>query len=159
QVVNVDLGAGDVDGLTVNGRAVADNLTAAVSAGVVTVTGLNYNINASNATTADTLTINGNDGDDTIKAISPIESTIGIVLNGGDGNDYLSADATLNGGAGNDILIGGAGTDTLNGGDGDDVLDGRGGSNTLNGGAGTDTILVSGTAGADTITTTDSGLG
>jgi Ca2+-binding RTX toxin-like protein len=155
QVANVDLGAGEADGVTVNGRSVADNLVANVSAGIVRVTGLGYNINISSATTVDTLTIRGNDGDDSIVAVPPIESTIGIVLDGGNGNDFLSADATLIGGAGNDILLGGAGNDELFGGDGDDVLDGRGGSNTLDGEAGTDTILVSGTAGADTITTTD----
>ena len=87
-------------------------------------TGLNYNVNVSSATTADTLTVNGNEGNDSIKAVSPVEATIGIVLNGGAGDDFLSGDATLNGGAGNDTLIGGAGNDTLSGGDGDDLLDG-----------------------------------
>ena len=72
------------------------------------------------------------------------------------GNDFLSraADGDLNGDAGNDILIGGAGDNALSGGNGEDILDGRGGSNSLNGGADTDTILVSGTSGPDTITTT-----
>lgn len=154
QVVNIDLGAGSADNATVNGRAVADDLTAAAAGGVVSVTGLNYSVNVSSATTADTLTINGNDGNDSIKAVEPIEATIGIVLNGGNGDDFLSADAVLNGGDGNDTLIGGAGADTLNGNDGDDILDGRGGNNTLDGGAGANTILVSGTAAADTITTT-----
>jgi hypothetical protein len=154
QVINIDLGVGAADNVTVKGRAVADNLTAALSSiGVVTVSGLDYNVNVSNASAADdTLTVDGDDGNDTIKAVPQVESTIGIVLSGGDGNDYLSGDATLSGGAGNDILIGGAGGDSIFGDDGDDLLDGRGGSNTLDGGAGTDTILVSGTAGADNIT-------
>jgi Ca2+-binding RTX toxin-like protein len=161
QVVNVDVGAGDgaADAVTVNGRSVADNLLINVSGGVVGVTGLSYTVKVSSATTIDTLTVNGNDGDDSINAAAGVESTIAIVLNGGNGNDFLSADGTLNGGAGNDTLIGGAGNDTLNGGDGDDLLDGRGGNNSLDGGGGTDTILVSGTAGPDMITTNQPAAG
>jgi len=86
---------------------------------------------------AGTLVVNGLEGNDTIKAESdvPVDN---VTLNGGAGNDYLSADATLNGGAGNDVFVGGPGT------------------NTVNGGAGGDTILVRGTAGNDTIAVTES---
>lgn len=159
QVVNVNVGAGDADGVAVNGRTVADNLLVTAAAGVVKTAGLEYDVNVSAATAADTLTVNGNDGDDSIKAAAGVEAVIAIVLNGGNGNDSLSADATLNGGADNDVLVGGAGNDALNGGDGDDVLDGRGGSNALDGGAGTDAILVGGTAGSDAITTTQAAVG
>ncbi|HET6575770.1 MAG TPA: calcium-binding protein [Fimbriiglobus sp.] len=156
QFVNVNVGTdGDSDGVTVNGRTVADNLLTSVSASVVKTAGLGYDVNVSGAAAADdTLTVNGNNGDDSIKAEAGVEATIAVVLNGGNGNDTLSADATLNGGADNDTLVGGAGNDTLNGGAGNDVLDGRGSANTLDGGADTDTILVSGTSGADTIAAT-----
>src|SRR5207253_9812661 len=126
-------------------------------AGTVNVLGLRYTVNIVNVTAGaggDTLTFNGNDGDDVIKAVNNVEAQINITLNGGQGNDYLSADATLNGDAGSDTLIAGAGVDTINGGDGDDIIDGRGGTNTIDGGLGTDTILVTGTTGNNQITTT-----
>ena len=68
QVINIDLGAADgvVDRVTVNGRASEDNLTVAVSASTMSVTGLNYNVNVSSVTPADTLTVNGNAGNDSV---------------------------------------------------------------------------------------------
>jgi hypothetical protein len=102
------------------------------------------------------ITVNAGSGDDTVTA-APGAATPGLLVNGGLGNDFVSANGNLNGEGGDDILIGGASGNTLNGGDGEDILDGRGGSNTLNGGANADTILVSGTAGPDTITTTHTG--
>ncbi|MFM9963715.1 MAG: beta strand repeat-containing protein [Planctomycetaceae bacterium] len=111
------------------------------------------------------VTVNGNDGDDsiTVGSLSKVAGTI-LTINGGTGNDGLSAaSATLgqvrlaiNGNAGNDTLTGSAGNDTLDGGDdndslyagagndsaigglGDDVLSGQDGNDTLNGGDGDD---------------------
>ncbi len=94
--------------------------------------------------TGDLLAINGGDGDDIISAASVSAGSIGLRLDGG---------------AGDDILLGGAGDDFLDGGDGDDLLIGGGGSDTfLNGettiqdfvaGAGTeDRIDLRGIAGA-----------
>jgi len=99
-----------------------------------------------------TLTLSGLTGNDAIKVepTAALATTL-IVLDGGAGDDYLSADAVLLGGPGNDTLVGGAGDDTLNGGDGDDTMVGRGGNDTYDGGAGFDTILVEGTPGNDTI--------
>ncbi len=48
-----------------------------------------------------------------------------VIMNGGDGNDYLwasSGNDTLDGGNDNDNLYGGVGNDTLYGGNGDDVI-------------------------------------
>ncbi|WP_254053592.1 beta strand repeat-containing protein [Singulisphaera sp. GP187] len=124
------------------------------------ITGLGARFFVGNANRLDTLTVRGQAGNDKIEALpssnlSPqiaIESLIKLVLDGGSGNDYLSADATLLGGDGNDTLIGGAGDDSLDGGAGDDVLFGDTGNNTLVGGSGHDTILVNGTDFADVIT-------
>ncbi len=143
------------DAVTVNGRNVADDLAVSVASSVVSVQGLSYSVNVSSATTTDTLTINGNAGDDTIKANSGVEATVKIVLNGNDGDDYLSADATLNGNAGNDTLVGGTGADSLSGGAGDDVLTGLGGADTISGGDGYDTVVESRDA---NFTLTDSSL-
>jgi Ca2+-binding RTX toxin-like protein len=57
----------------------------------------------------------------------------GVVMYGGDGNDWLGAQTgcnfdipmTLFGGAGDDTLLGGAADDSLIGGEGEDFLDGR----------------------------------
>jgi Ca2+-binding RTX toxin-like protein len=65
------------------------------------------------------------------------------VLIGTAGADLINGAAgadTINGGDGNDVLIGGAGNDVLNGGDGDDVITGGLGNDIINGGAGNDTI-------------------
>lgn len=106
------------------------------------------------------LVINGDTGNDNIK-VDPSTSLGGtaVTLNGEEGDDYLSADATLNGGIGNDVLVGGAGNDTMNGGAGDDTFIGNGGTDDLNGGSGADRILVTGTAGNDTINLSLNGAG
>src|SRR5256885_1759543 len=69
-----------------------------------------------------------------------------VQVNGGAGNDVISADGgdntrspvavgvTIDGGAGNDTLTGGDGGDTLNGGSGNDSLQGETRADTLSGG-------------------------
>ena len=147
--------AGNADTVDVEGRNSADNINVSLDGADVNVAGLTYDIVIEAAAAAeDRLTIEGRGGDDVIKVDAGVENTIDITLNGGDGNDFLSADAIINGGAGNDTLIGGAGNDTLNGDGGDDLLDGRGGTNALDGGAGEDTILVTGTAAGETLDVT-----
>lgn len=84
-------------------------------------------------------------------------TTVSTILQGDDGNNYLtggSGDDTFYGFGGNDVLTGnngadhlygGTGNDTLNGNSGDDYLDGGAGDDTLNGHAGNDTfVYVSG---------------
>ena len=152
--INVDVGLTDaaIDAVTVNGRNIDDNIQASLVAGQVRVQGLRYNVNVTNAVVTDTLTINGNDGNDTIKAVPGVEAQIAIILNGNQGNDFLSADAILNGGDGNDTLVGGTGTDTYNGGEGDDTLVVSPGADTMSGGTGFDIILYQGTEAPDTLT-------
>ncbi|CAN7646199.1 hypothetical protein LJR122_005023 [Massilia sp. LjRoot122] len=70
----------------------------------------------------------------------------GVNLNGGNGNDTLSGNATnnaedvLQGGNGNDLLSGFGGTDALYGGNGDDKLSGGAGIDYLYGDSGNDTL-------------------
>jgi len=84
-------------------------------------------------------------------------SAAGIVIEGNDGNDTLTASDysdTINGGGGKDKITGGASLDSnndvLNGNDGDDTIDGLAGIDTITGGAGND--VIDGGAGNDTIT-------
>ena len=120
------------------------------------------------------LSVNGNNGNDSLKVGSLDPAFTGlIVLNGGEGNDTLNAagskkkvgkvttgvNTVQNGGAGNDKLTGGIGNDTLNGDADKDTLKGDAGNDrlfggtendNLDGGAGNDTLL--GEAGNDTLT-------
>ncbi len=157
-VVNVDGGPDSNNRLILNGGDSGETVTVGnIPGGSVfseQVLGLDAVINLVLfvGTAGDTLVINGLGGDDTVKADpSGLGTPPLFVLDGGDGDDFISADATLIGGAGNDTLIGGAGADSLDGGPGDDVLDGGPGSDTLDGGTGTDTVLVQGLAANDGI--------
>lgn len=79
------------------------------------------------------------------------------VLNGGEGNDYLTGGAgndTLNGDAGLDLLIGGAGNDSLNGGPDRDQLEGGPGADVLNGGSEFDAVAFHGATAAVTVNLT-----
>ncbi|MCL7960539.1 MAG: hypothetical protein M8861_10125 [marine benthic group bacterium] len=81
----------------------------------------------------------GTDGDDTIDCHNT--SGTPLIINGGDGNDYIRGGwghDQIAGGAGNDHLVGHKGNDKLLGGDGDDILDGRIENDICIGGAGWD---------------------
>jgi Ca2+-binding RTX toxin-like protein len=84
--------------------------------------------------------------------ISVAGSGANTIVNGGAGNDTLTAATgatTLNGGAGNDTLNGGAGGDFLNSGTGNDTIDGNGGDDTVVLGVGSHTIIHAGNATGD----------
>ncbi|MEC8664785.1 MAG: DUF4114 domain-containing protein [Pseudomonadota bacterium] len=98
-------------------------------------------------------------GDDVVDLTNDQLGYGDIVMNGGDGNDYLwSSDGndTINGDAGDDDIYGGGGDDTLNGGTGNDTINGSIGNDTIRGGAGNDVIYggVSSTNSAYVTTTT-----
>ena len=101
--------------------------------------------------TSSVLRMFGLGGNDSIKVASGVEDLTQIQVDGGDGNDYLSADATIIGGAGNDTLVGGVGNDSLDGGEGNNTFLLSGGDDTLVGGTGFDNLALSGTVGASNI--------
>lgn len=144
-------GDGAADTVTVQGRALDDNMLTSFSAGFIRTAGLKYDVRTI-ADTTDRLVINGNEGNDNIKVNAGVEAAILITLNGGDGNDILSADAIINGGNGDDTLTGGAGADTINGNAGNDIIIGGTGIDTIDGGAGEDTIFVDLDGAIDVIT-------
>ena len=114
---------------------------------------------------ADTVVINGTNGDDVINltenngvvtvsglatdvTITGFDANDRIVINGLGGDDVINASGlaagmqlTENGGDGNDILLGGPGNDILSGGAGDDILIGNGGLDTLDGGTGNNIVF------------------
>ena len=165
RVVNVNVGTADAvtDAVTLQGRSVADSLTLSYSGSLngVNVAGLRYDINVTGlapTSDSDSLTVNGNDGDDVISAsdalsalfTSNVFATVNrLVVNGNNGDDTLSGFGNLNGNAGDDRLVGGSAPQLLTGGDGADTIYGGGGDDSLNGGAGED--LFVGDAGNDTI--------
>ena len=106
-------------------------------------------------------------GDDTLTIKVGNFGGIGVDVDGGLGNDTISAPeyevienekrvtkrfqgvATIWGGPGHDTIIGGLNNDYLDGGPGDDVISGGPGDDTIDGGAGND--VLNGNEGNDTI--------
>ncbi|WP_250398536.1 calcium-binding protein [Synechococcus sp. MU1648] len=99
------------------------------------------------ATTEDSYSIDGKQGNDTITGGDKNDYLHGNVgddkLDGGLGNDRLlggSDNDTIEGGKGNDSLFGWSGKDSLEGGNGNDYLKAEDGADTLDGGEGNDTL-------------------
>ncbi|MGI9428021.1 MAG: hypothetical protein ACR2NM_05145, partial [Bythopirellula sp.] len=118
--------------------------------------------NAALPTGLEAVTLNANDGHDTIRFESlPDETTTsftGAAADGGSGNDVIDGSAitvptslNLIGGAGNDTLQGGAAIDGLVGGDGDDTIIDSPNDDVINPGTGNDTLVVQGTILGDLI--------
>ena len=104
---------------------------------------------------AETLEVNGNDGDDTIDGSALVAGFLVLEANGGNGNDVITgteANDVLNGEDGEDTLIGFRGADTIVGGnDSDSMIWNPGdGSDTNDGGAGDDRVVVNGSGGNNT---------
>jgi Ca2+-binding RTX toxin-like protein len=113
------------DSVIVQGTSGDDVAVVVGDASGTSVLGLAAQVNITGAETAnDRLTINALAGDDVVEASGLAASAIGLIVNGGDGNDVIvggDGNDTLNGGAGDDVIIGGGGIDVIDGGDGDDV--------------------------------------
>jgi Ca2+-binding RTX toxin-like protein len=143
--LNIDLssnpstgtGDGAADQVIVNGTNGADNIAVANSITGVTVSGLPVTVNITgNEPSKDQLTVNALGGDDTVNASALQANTIGLTLNGGDGNDLLigsQGNDLINGGRGSDVALMGAGDDTFvwNPGDGSDTVEGQDGFDTM----------------------------
>lgn len=125
-VPDVAGGNNAADTVIVKGTASNDVITLTGSAGSVTAAGLTASVTILGSEIAnDVLSVDAFDGDDVVQASGLNAGIIGLVVNGGDGNDNLV------GSAGNDTLLGGIGDDVLIGGPGLDVLDGGPGANVI----------------------------
>jgi Ca2+-binding RTX toxin-like protein len=133
--VNIDLSAtpgsrtGDnqPDSVVIEGTAGDDKVAVSGNSSKGTdVNGLAAEVHITGSEASnDQLTINGLDGNDVVDASKLKAGAIGLVENGGNGNDVLigsKGDDTLTGGAGDDVLIGGPGQDILDGGTGNNSL-------------------------------------
>ncbi len=116
--------------ITVTGDATDEVITIADNGAFITVDGA-----ATTATADDTfdLTVNAGAGADTITVTTDKLRT--LTLNGQDGND------TINGSPDDDIINGNNDLDTLNGGGGDDRISGNDANDTMNGDAGNDVMV------------------
>ena len=108
------VGDGQADSVTVNGTGGGDVITVTSEVARVTVTGLAAKVTVDHPEAIDRLVVRGLDGDDVIDASAMPAGQIGLVLDGG---------------LGDDVLIGGGGSDLLAMWDGqdravyDDILD------------------------------------
>jgi Ca2+-binding RTX toxin-like protein len=147
--IDIDLAAvggggdGQQDAVNVAGTNGDDVAIVFGSAAGMSVLGLAAQVSILGGEAAnDRLVIRALAGDDVIDASGVEAGSIGLELDGGDGDDVLI------GGAGNDVLLGGAGDDVLLGNDGDDTLDGGAGDDIIIGGNGTDVEIQGFQAGA-----------
>src|SRR5262249_50167647 len=100
-------GDGQVDHVNVFGTNANDLVSVTNSGGLVIVTGLAEQITVDHADANDQLTSHGGGGNDTIDARGLAANVIGLILDGGVGND------TLSGSAGSDHFVFGSGADTI----------------------------------------------
>ena len=129
--VNTDLaaavGGGDAqpDNVIVQGTNDDDISLVAGDASGVAALGLAARVNLTGTEVAnDRLTVNALAGDDVVEASGLAAGAIGLIADGGAGNDVLvgsDGDDLLRGGPGDDVIVGGLGTDVIDGGDGDDI--------------------------------------
>ena len=118
-------GDGQADNVIVSGTNGDDVVLVVGDASGASVLGLAAVVNVTGGEVAnDRITVLALAGDDVVEASGLLAGAIGLVADGGDGNDVLvggEGNDVLSGGAGDDVLIGGPGTDVLDGGDGDDI--------------------------------------
>jgi Ca2+-binding RTX toxin-like protein len=132
-------GDGAADSVTVfaTNQDDAIQILARNTGNTVAVAGLHALVNITGAeATNDTLTVSALGGNDTVDASNLPANLIGLILNGGSGNDLIigsQGDDIVNGGTGNDTALLGAGDDTFiwNPGDGSDIVEGQGGSDRM----------------------------
>ena len=178
-VDNVALDLDDVESIGVRSMGGADNIVVGDLTGT-DVTPIDLDLRGPDGGgdgQADTITVNGTDGDDVFRAaggaggvnvVGP-HASINIIaaeaandrltinaLGGADNVDgsSLEADAiqlSVNGGLGADVMSGGAGNDIVNGGDGNDLALLGGGDDTFQWNPGDDNDVVEGQDGTDVL--------
>ncbi len=141
-------GDGAADNVTQSGTNGADQIAVTGAGGQATVSGLSARTDINGAEAAlDRLTINALGGDDVVNASGLSADGIGLVINGGLGEDVMvgsEGDDLINGGDGDDTALMGGGDDTFVWNPGDD-------NDTIEGQAGTDTMLFNGANAAERI--------
>jgi Ca2+-binding RTX toxin-like protein len=178
-VASVTMDLDDVESVDFRALGGADNIVVGDLSGTdLTLAGLDLRgPNGGGDSAADTVTVNGTQGDDAIKAsgdaggvsVSGLQARVNIffpeqandrlTLNGLGGNDAIDAalleadgiQLTVNGGLGNDVLLGSAGDDLFNGGDGNDVALMGGGDDDFVWNPGDDNDTLEGQSGLDTM--------
>jgi Ca2+-binding RTX toxin-like protein len=132
--IAIDGGEG-ADTSTYSGTAAADNIGIANDGTAVATFPAGGNA-VEDTTNVESLVVNGLGGDDTVVGQNGIASLTHLTVNGNDGND------TLSGGDGDDAINGGNGNDTIDGNRGSDVMVGGGGNDTFvwDPGDGSDTV-------------------
>ncbi|MBI2253461.1 MAG: hypothetical protein HYU58_02455 [Proteobacteria bacterium] len=153
KLVTVDLagsnnaGDGSADDVIANGTAGNNTITLRSIGGAIEIDRFGATVRVENGEIGnDHVTVRALAGDDTIDASGVAAGLVGLILDGGDGND------TLHGGAGNDLLLGGNDDDRFlwHQGDGVDVADG---------GSGNDVLEIEGTMGGDIFQVAANGTG
>jgi Ca2+-binding RTX toxin-like protein len=135
--------------LTIDGDGTGETITVGASAGDVTLNGSQLLCGGVPvpAANVDSLTINGNGGNDTISALGVTSATFT--------HGSLSGNISINGGNDNDTILGTRLRETISGGSGNDLMAGYDGDDTMDGGSGSDTFKYDSSNiihGADTIT-------
>lgn len=160
--VQIAFGSAVLDSLTVNGSQVSDQIAVVPgAAGGLFVDGLPYDLNVTTTQPTDTLTILGLGGNDNIIGTEAAAALMALTFDGGAGDDYLSANATLIGGDGNDTLIGGSGNNILIGDGATGILAGVNAAGTAivsfpaNNPSATQTIPITGLGAGDVIVGVD----
>ncbi|WP_442578228.1 beta strand repeat-containing protein [Mesorhizobium sp. ASY16-5R] len=112
-----DLIEGDAgtDTVEVNGGGGSEVFLVSANVDRVRVEGTNPELFALDIGTSEALVLNAGDGDDVVTMTGALGALIAIRVNGGAGDDTISA------ADGNDVLDGGTGADRLEGGFGDDI--------------------------------------
>ncbi len=144
-------GGQDADTVEVNGGNGLEQFTTTANGTRVRFDRLNPAPFSIDIGTSEKLAVNANGGDDSFSATGNLLPLIGIIVDGGTGND------TLLGSNGNDVLLGGDGNDFEDGQQGSDVAflgagddsfqwDPGDGNDIIEGQDGTDTMLFNGSA-------------
>jgi Ca2+-binding RTX toxin-like protein len=152
--VNLDLGGtpgsgvgdGQADTVIVNGTAHADAIQITGSGTSFAVAGLHATVAVQGSDgSSDQLVVNALGGNDSVTAAGLPATVVGLTIDGGTGNDFIT------GGDGNDMLIGGDGNDTIIGGRGNDVAFLGAGNDTFVWNPGDGSDVVEGQGGRDTL--------